>query len=218
MRRVSLCATVGLLALSAPATGQLSPSASGFSDAPVQADKTAYWLMMNEMGACVAANKNEQARQFVASTIDSAAESAAFDALFHPRRNPCLRNTIFAGMLRSHARGVVAEGLFERLPDEHLAAAVTSGASKQDSIVTLHDFARCYALANPGKASDLLRRTRVATRGETEFVRSMSGEFAPCLPAGREVTLQPTSVRFALAEALYRLATGAPAATIEKAI
>lgn len=217
MRARAITVLFGVATCAIPLAAQISPSASGFSDAPVQADMTEYWLMMNEMGSCIASNKKALAQQFVGSTIDSAGESAAFDALFHPQRNPCLRNFVTAGMLRAHARGVIAEGLFERLPEAALDQGLSTDPAPVASVVTLHDFARCYAMANPTKVSELLRRTRVATKGEMEFVRSMASEFAPCLPAGREVKLQPTSIRFALAEALYRLATGAPVATIEKA-
>ena len=205
------------LVVATPLAAQISSSASGFSDAPTQADKTEYWLMMNEMGACVAANKGEQARQFVGSVIDSTGEAEAFDRLFHPQRNPCMRNFVMAGMLRSHARGVIAEGLFERLPDDALSVRLGAMPVEQAAIATLHDFARCYATANPSQAVALLKSTRVATRGELDFVRTMAPDFASCLPTGRELKLKPTSVRFALAEALYRLATGAPVATIEKA-
>ena len=83
-----------------------------------------------------------------------------------------------------------------------------------DTVVTLHDFARCYVIAHPQEAAALLRKTRVATKDEMAMFRQMAGQFGPCLPEGVTINLKPTTVRFALAEALYRVATGAPAPTI----
>jgi hypothetical protein len=217
MRRVSLCAWVGLLALSAPATGQLSPSASGFSDAPVAANNRQYWDMMGALGGCLAQQKSAQAAAFVATVIDSSAEGEAFAQLFHPQRNICLGDFVTAGMVRAHARGLVAEGLFERMPDTMFDRFAANPPAAPEVVSTIHDVARCYVIAHPADARELLGQTRVATMGEQKYVQSVAADFAPCLPQGREFTLRPTSMRMAIAEALYRATTGIPAPTIEKA-
>lgn len=201
-------------ALSPPAAAQLAPGRSGFSDAPTVADDTEYWLMMGEMGRCLAGQKSQQSKAFLAQVVDSPEEAAAFKELFHRNSNPCVGNFVSAGMLRAHVRGVIAEGLFERLGDEGVARVAASPAASPEIIATLHDFARCYVVAHPADATRLLRETRVATKDEMAAFREMAADFAPCLPHGFSIKLKPTSVRFAIAEALYRVATGAPGATI----
>lgn len=214
MRRIAVLASCVLM-WPVAAAAQISGSASGFSDAPTTANEREYWDMMGALGGCLAQQKSEQAAAFVRTTIDSRAEDEAFTALFHPQRNVCLGNFVAAGMLRAHARGLVAEGLFERMPGAAFAKLVAAPPAAPDNIVTLHDVARCFTVANPVAARDLLAQTRVATKGEQTFVRAASAQFAPCLPVGREFTLRPTSMRMAIAEALYRAASGLPAPTIE---
>jgi|GEM_PF-1901607 len=203
------------MVIASPAVAQINGSASGWSSAPVSASETEYWSMMGQMGTCLAEQKSDEARAFIGSDIDSSEEDTAFEALFHRSRNNCLGNFVNAGMLRAHVRGLVAEGLFENLPDETVEAFIAAPPAAPESIATLHDFARCYVLAHPAEARQLLRETRVATRGEIEFIRAIAPDFGDCLPQDREVQLQATSVRMAIAEAVYRAATGSPAPTIQ---
>lgn len=58
MRRAILSGLATSLACATPAMGQIAPSGSGFSDAPKIGDSTEYWLVMSEMGACVAGSKS----------------------------------------------------------------------------------------------------------------------------------------------------------------
>jgi hypothetical protein len=214
----SLLATLlGGALLAVPAHAQLAPGRSGFSDAPTVAHESEYWEMMGNLGECLARIKAEQARAFVESDIDSAAESEAFELLFNRTRNVCLGNFVRAGMLRSHVRGVVAEGLFKRMPAETVANFTAAPPAAPAVVVSLHDFARCYVVSHPATARRLIEETRVATKGETEFVRGIASDFGPCLPQGTEITIRPTSVRMAIAEALYRAASGLPAPTIQEA-
>lgn len=172
---------------------------------------------MGQLGSCLATQKPEQARAFVDSVIGSKEEGAAFKALFHRQFNVCLGTFVNAAMLRAHARGVVAEDLFERLPDEVVDRLVAAPSSAPTTVATFHDFARCYVVAHPVAARDLLRQTRVATKGEQKFVGTIAADFEPCLPVGKDYKLRPTSVRMAFAEALYRTATGKPAPTMQGA-
>ncbi|WAT18465.1 hypothetical protein OZN62_02470 [Aurantiacibacter sp. MUD11] len=204
----ALLPALAALALAAPAAAQINGSASGFSDAPTQASEAEYWSMLGQMGTCLAEQKTEESTAFLASNIDSSDEDAAFDALFHRSRNGCMGNFVQAGFLRSHVRGVVAEGLFEALPDATVEAFIAAPPTGPEVIASLHDFARCYVVAHPAEARALLRETRVATQGELEFIRTIAADFAPCLPQDREVRLRPTSVRMAIAEAAYHAATG----------
>lgn len=210
LRRAILAAAFLPVALASAASAQLAPSASGYSSAPTQANEAQYWDMMSVLGNCLARRKTEQARAFVDSVIGSQEEGAAFKALFHRQFNVCLGNFVNATMQRAHVRGLVAEGLFENLPDETIERLVATPPGGPEGIATLHDFARCYVVAHPAAARDLLRETRVATEGEQEFVGAIARDFRPCLPEGKAIKLRPTSVRMAIAEALYRTATGKP--------
>ena len=213
-RAVGAVVAVALAAIAAPAVAQLSSSASGFSSAPAEANEAQYWDMMSQLGNCLAQQKPDQARAFVDSVIGSGAEGVAFKALFHRRYNNCMGNFVNAAMLRAHVRGLVAEGLFENLPEEAVGRLMATPPAGPGLVVTFHDFARCYVVAHPGAARELLRQTRVGTKGEREFVGTIAADFAPCLPAGKETKLRPTTVRMAIAEALYRTATGQPAPTM----
>jgi hypothetical protein len=215
MNRALILAGLAALAIPGAASAQLASGYSGQSSAPTTANETEYWDMMSQLGNCLAQQKPDQSRAFVDSVIGSKQEDEAFEALFHRRYNNCMGNFVNASMLRAHVRGLVAEGLFETLPDETIDRFVASPPAAPATIVTFHDFARCYVVAHPVPARDLLRRTRVATKDEREFVGAIAGDFGPCLPAGREIKIRPTTVRMAIAEALYRSATGQPAPTMQ---
>ena len=202
------------LMLAAPAAAQLSNGTSGYSSAPREGVEAEYWSLLDQLGPCLANQKPDQAAAFVGADIGSSAESAAFDVLFNVgrnRRNNCLgRFSGLYGAQRAHLRGSVAEGLFEKLPDETLNAFLANPPTAPETVATLHDFARCYVVAHPAAARDLLRRTDISSEGELQFIRQIAADFAPCLPEGRDVQLNPTSVRMAIAEAAWRAATGRP--------
>ena len=208
-------AMIAAMLVATPAAAQINGSASGWSSAPVEASQEEYWNFMGRMGTCLAENKAEEAEAFVGSVIDSDAEGEAFDALFDRRFNQCMRNYVSAGVVRSRVRGVVAEGLFELLPDETIEQFIAAPPAAPATIGTLHDLARCYVVAHPADARQLLRETRVATRGELEFIQTIAPDLQPCMPQGREVRLQATSLRMAIAEAAWRAATGREAPTMQ---
>jgi len=215
--RVLVFAAVMLIAT--PAHAQLSNGTSGYSSAPRPGVDAEYWRFLDQIGPCLANQKPDEAVAFVDAVIDSEQEGAAFDVLFNVgenRRNNCAgRYAGVYGAQRSHIRASVAEGLFENLEDAVVEQFIANPPAAPETIGTLHDFARCYVVANPADARELLRRTDVATRGELEFIQEIAADFGPCMPEGREVTLRPTPVRMAIAEAAWRAATGRPAATIQ---
>ena len=192
--------------IASPAQAQLANGISGYSSAPTNASEAEYWQMMGRLGQCLADSKEEQSRAFLATHIDSQQEADAFRALFNRRSNRCMGSFVNASMRRAHVRGVVAEGLFEQLPEETRASLVAEAPEAPAAIANLHDFARCYVSAHPANAMTLLRETRLQTQGELDFIRTISGEFAECLPQGRDVQLRPINVRLAFAEALYQAA------------
>lgn len=214
----SALAAATTLCLAIPAQAQLSGPTSGYSSAPVEASEAEYWRMLDQAGSCLANQKTAESEAFVDAVIDSQAESAAFGVLFNRgrnRRNNCMGSFVSATTIRAHVRALVAEGLFERLDDDVIAQFVANPPAPPATVNTLHDFARCYVIAQPINAIELLRRTDVSTRGELEFIQEIAADFGPCMPEGREVSLRATSVRMAIAEAAWRAATGRPAPTIQ---
>jgi len=215
MALVATAATISFVRPQA-AQAQLAAGSSGFSDAPTNAHESEYWMMMSEFGNCIAAHKSEQALAFVDTVIDSAEEAKRYKALFGRSKNFCMRHFVSATMIRSRVRGVVAEGLVKRLPDETMHRLVEQAPAGPAKVKTLHDFAMCYVVSYPLEAQQFLRDTRLATQGEEEFLRSKWSHFSSCMPQG--VTNQPkaTSVRMAVAEALLRAAIGRPAPTMQR--
>ena len=208
------------LAFAVPAQAQLNNGASGYSSAPREASMAEYWRMLDGLGPCLANMKRDEAEAFVDEPIDSEAEAEAFDRLFstndNVQRNVCMGNfTSVSGARRAHFRGVVAEGLFANLADDQLTSSAASLSAEPFAVTTLHDFARCYVISHPEETRQLLSRTDLATRGELAAIRAMAADFASCLPQDREVSLNPTNVRMALAEAAWRIATGRAGATIQ---
>ena len=203
--------TPAALVAASPAHAQLAPGASGWSSAPTEASEAEYWIMMRRMGLCLADAKREQSVAFMDATPGSAAEDAAVKALFNRSRNRCMGNFVSASMLRSHMRGVVAEGLVELLPDQQRQALARSGGTPPAEVLNFHDFARCYVANHPSVAIDFLSQTKVATDGEREAIRQMASDFGPCLPADREVRINPMNARMAIAEAVFHAARALPA-------
>ena len=199
-----------------PAQAQLNNGASGYSSADRTVSNQLYWNFLDQIGPCLANQKEDQSTAFVDSVIGSREETEAFDVLFNRgrnRRNNCMGN--FSGVYgaqRAHIRGSVAEGLFERLPDDVIAAFIATPPAGPERIDTLHDFARCYVVAHPETTREFLRRTDNHADGEMEFIAErMMGDFGPCLPEGRDVEFTAISVRASFAEAAWRAATGRPA-------
>lgn len=184
----------------APVVAQLAPGYSGTSSAPERGSEAEYWFMLRQLGDCVATTKTAQAEALLAAEIDSKAEGRAFTALFGGRSNSCMRNFVSATIIRSQVRGVLAEALFKRNLRNGRAIHLVEPAVSE--VTTIHQFARCYVYREPAAAMHLLMETRLKSDEEVSDVQTMSSGFAKCLP-NRTVSLDPTNVRLALAEALY---------------
>lgn len=214
-----LLALVACLAFASPAQAQLAPTYSGYSGAPREGSNAEYWRFLDQVGPCLANQKRDQSEAFIDTVIGSDAEDEAFDVLFNRgrnRRNNCMgRYSHVFGAQRAHIRASVAEGLFERLPEETVDALIASPPAAPQTIESLHDLASCYVANHPAEARALLRQTDIRTEGELEFVREIVDHLAPCFPQDRDLSLDATTIRMAVAEAAYRAATGRPVATIE---
>lgn len=213
MRRVRSCLTTFAVAFACLGTptavwAQLAPGYSGQSSAPTEGVADDYWLLLRGIGPCVAQGKQADAAVFLATEPGSPAETRAFRELFGSQRNKCMQNFVSAVFLRAHLRGALAEGMYELVGAGRAApASVAAGSEDHDApIADLRDFGRCYVAMHPAKAHALLVDTRLASDAEKAAVRAMASDFGGCLPADREVKLNPAEVRMALAEALYHRA------------
>ena len=211
MRVNAFSVTAGAIAfaLSAPAVGQLAPGYSGQSSAPVQAWPVDYFPLIRVMGECAAKLKAKDSAAFLATKPASSEEAQAFRKLFGGQRNMCMQNFVSATLLREHVRGAVAESMYKRLVanrrEQEQPAQVDTA---QGDVVTLHDFARCYVTGHRNDAHKLLTTTRLGTKEEHAAVASMARDFGPCLPAGRDVEIDPIDIRLAIAEAMYHSRAG----------
>lgn len=202
-KAVALLGSAMMLALAAPATAQLSGSASGTTSAPRQGTVDDYWYLMRQMGDCIAHRKTEQATAFLAAEPGSAEETRIFKGLFNRAYNGCMQRFVSVTFVRAHLRGSIAEALYrENVEDRD--PAWRPQVAEPETVVSLHDFAQCYISTHYAKAQNLLDETRLATDEELRVMRTMAADFGPCLPQGREVTLKPIDIRLAIAEAMYR--------------
>lgn len=200
----SICAALPGL----PAHAQLSPGYSGYSSAPAEGTEEEYWYLIRQLGYCLSSTKSEQSVAILSTAPGSKEEREAWNRLFtQRRRNPCMQNFVSATIVRGQVRGSIAEALYIRATDDQVTQRPPTLAAP-DAISDIHDFADCYVASHYLDASRLLRETRVATKGELQFLKEIAGSFGPCLPSGSEVVLDPVDIRFAIAEALYRTTQG----------
>lgn len=187
------------------ASAQLAPTVSGFSSAPTTASEEEYWFFIRELGRCLTESKYAQSVALIQTTIDSAAEKRAFDALMPRKGNHiCMRNMVRATFQRAQLRGAIAESLYELQPVSAPQAPVPQVPTAPAAVRSIHDFADCYIAGNYAEARQLLADTKLGTQAEHDRVREMAQAFGACLPAGRATRIVPVNIRLALAGALYR--------------
>lgn len=206
MRLVSGAIAACLVMLAVPADAQLAPGYSGQSTAPTLGVPDDYWLLLREISYCVPAQKYEGSVAFLAEEPASAAETRAFKKLFGGQRNICMRNFVDATFLRAHLRGAVAEGLYKKI--HTMKSEPVAPLAEQPIIRSLHDFARCFVAEHPNSAHRLLIDTKLGSADERAAIQIMAADFGRCLPDRAKARIDPSEVRMALAEALYRAAAG----------
>ena len=206
---VIFASLVALISLGSPAKAQLAPGYSGYSSAPREGTNVDYWRLIRRLGSCLSNSKAEASLDFLSTTPGTASEGEAWDGLFKNRRaNICMRGFASASMARSHVRGSIAQAIFLRSLDED-ESPYSPQLRPVSSVSGIHDFADCYVAGHYSTAKALVSETRLSSEGEFEFVKTMASGFGPCLPDGAEVEIEPTAVRLAIAEALYRTIPGA---------
>ncbi len=206
MKRFALLAVFASLLVSqgSPSLAQLGPGYSGYSSAPREGTDRDYWHLIRQLGYCLSSSKPDESRDFLATKPGSQGENEAWDGLFRQRRrNPCMRNFTSATMLRAHVRGSIAQAIFKRAFDDR-EGRMEPVFYEPDIVRNIHDFADCYVAANFESAQTLVNDTRISSEGEIEYIRGMVDGFGPCLPSGADVRIEPTAVRLAIAEALFR--------------
>ncbi len=206
MKPLLSAVAAGLAMLGVPANSQLAPGYSGQSSAPISGVPGDYWLLLRDISGCVPSLKYEGSVAFLAAEPASDAETKAFKKLFGGQRNMCMRNFVRATFVRAHLRGAIAEGMYKKIYTGK--PAITVPLAVQPAIRTLHDFARCFVAGHANSAHRLIIEAKLGSDAERAAVRTIAADFEPCLPEGVQVRIDPTEVRMALAEALYRAAAG----------
>ncbi len=186
------------------ASAQLSPGHSGYSSAPRDGSDRDYWHLIRQLGYCLSSSKADESFEFLATEPGSQAEGEAWDSLFrHRRRNPCMRRFSSATMLRAHVRGSIAQAIVSRAFDDS-EERMEPVFHEPEIVSNIHDFADCYVASNFADAKMLITQTRISSEGELQYVQELAGGFGSCLPQGSAVRIEPTAVRLAIAEALFR--------------
>lgn len=189
---------------SASAEPRLAPGVSGYSSAPIEGSDQIFWAFVRSTSHCFVRTKTEKAEAFLATGIDTRAESRAFKSLFsNRRRTACMQNIVKAKFQRAYFRGAIAEELFHRRIKEWPRDAKPK-LTKQKAGAGIHGFAECYVAKNFTATRRLLENTKLATKGEMAFIQEMQPDFADCLPKRRQIVLSAIDIRMALAEAAYK--------------
>lgn len=86
--------------------------------------------------------------------------------------------------------------------------AQTEAFNQRAGIIAGQHVAECVVKANPHGVRAVFT-TKVASKEETAALSAIGGQFAPCIPAGKQMSFDRNSLRGILALAYYRLAMAA---------
>lgn len=197
-----------MAALLLPAAGhaQIAPTFSGSSTSQAITGE-AFLEDLSRVGKCLAETKRSKSEAFIAATLGTPEEAAAYKQLIG-KNTTCLADLSRMSVSRPLFRGAIAEGLYRA---QFAAGAPTPpGPAAAGGIprTVMGQFADCYARAHPREVHALVTGTKIASKEERAAFFRMASGFGACLPAGTRVALQPSEVRLSLAEALYRSALG----------
>jgi len=196
-----------------PASAQIASGYSGTTDGGQRtlAGDERTWQILRVYGACFARNHTAQAFAILAAEPNTTAETEALRQAMADPMQYCLGYTRRMRAPRAYLRGAIAEGLLKRgtlLPADLVLAPPPPGAEFRH----LNAPARCYAAAHPDRVRALLE-TPLGSRSEAEAANAiLRGGFAQCLPErARRWPIEPTRLRYLLAEALLRMRPAAGA-------
>lgn len=163
---------------------------------------------------CLARQKPDLARQFLAAPAGSRAEWDLFEALNPDSQSYCAR-VLSIRIEMPFFRGALAEAAYENgNPAVPAATAAALSANPRGRLqwanATPRDqgragelIARCYAPQHPAAVHRLLE-TRPGSREERDGLRAIAPALASCLPDDQAALLNPILVRSSLAYALYQ--------------
>jgi hypothetical protein len=204
-----LCMVAALAAFPAISNAQLSTGRSGFSTER-SATAREYWNALRFFGRCFASTQRPAAFEFLATEPGSAQEVAIYRRLFESRDVDCIGEMSRMTVIIKFVRGAIAEGMLglgTPVPPQLQIAPPPPGAP----VATLSDLARCYVVGHRAAARGLIDNSRPGSDEELAALTQMQSDIFQCLPpAARNVRLNPTDVRFHLAEALLRMPAPTP--------
>lgn len=198
--------------LPAAAIAQLAPSRSGTSTTSYLGGQAA-WNELRDFGACYAAYETNDALKLVATQAGTAEEAATYKQLFGKANQYCLGSVTSLRASSLLVRGAIAEGLYKKkIPVPANLVVTTVPAVAQ--VHNFSDAALCYAAGHRAEALSLVNETKPGSKQEYAAINALLESFAQCIPpiARQSLQIDPTLVRFRIAEALWRMGT-APAQT-----
>lgn len=212
------------LVVAGPAVGQLAPTYSGQSTAPVQGTQDEFYWSLNELGLCLAKTRKREARAFVLSESGSADENRAFSAMLG-KHSMCVRGASSIRLPTSMIRGAIAEAMYKKgnatfRPPVAPGPRRTLTAAEKARLTpygVLSDFSRCLAAAHPQETHALITTTRLGSKAEAAQIDAMAPRFDACLPVKFRIAFDPSEIRLGLAEAMLRATLPIAAQTAGKA-
>jgi hypothetical protein len=161
---------------------------------------------LSEFGKCYASTSRNDALKLVATQAGTVQEAQTYKHLFEKPYQSCLGNVTDLQISSAFVRGSIAEGLYwKRVPvPPNLMITQPPDAAQVHS---LSEAAICYVGRHRNTAQELVEGTGPGTKKEISAVAALMADFAECIPptARASLGLDPTLVRFRIAEALWRL-------------
>ena len=208
-------AVAGLLVTTGNA--QLASTYSGFSGEPRRGTSEEFWFALSSLGQCFARMKTEQSRALLATQPASAAEAKAVREMLG-RQTGCLRHASRITMRSDLLRGAIIEGLYKRDVRAPVAAVEVPRPAAVDPrsgdeiepFEFLAEFARCFASKHPQRVHRLVTETHLGTAKSHAAIAEFEPIVPECLPPNARMQFEPTDIRLALVEALYRRSVAVP--------
>jgi hypothetical protein len=214
---IAFAAAAGLPAATSHA--QLAPSYSGISSEPRAGTSEEFWFSVSSLGNCIARLKTDQSRALLGTAPASPAEAKAIRAMLG-RTTGCLQYASRMVAPSDLIRGAIVEGLYKRDVRVPPAAIDVPRPPRMDPQAgaaikpyrVLADFARCFASKHPDRVHRMITQTYLGTDKAHAAINALEPDAPECLPPNMKIQFEPTEIRLALVEALYRRAVAVPTA------
>lgn len=241
IRTPAICIAAGLAALPVAVTAQIEGERkpTGFTLRAIQTDHrtvnaaTPPHVTLARTAQCLADNRTEQVRAYLASVPASPAEGAAYEA-FEGRISRCMpridfsgvgnmeraRGTLNLGFDHASLRGALAEAMMREddtvidsrqlaLGDDGMYVAERFHGQRSSDLARVFSlgFAGCVIGYNPERIEGLLSSTP-ASAEERDAIRSMAESFGSCVMEGQTLSIDPSTLRNQVAEVVYYAMSG----------